>query len=80
MGTEKPLGSVKDLIADRSLEKVFQFEEPENPLPDLADLTERQPIGKKKARQEARRAAAVADEDGEGIVDTLSDALGSLPF
>lgn len=80
MGTQKPLGSVKDLISDRSLESSFQFEEPDNPLPDLKDLVTPQP-GKKKARQEARRAAAIAQEEEESsIVDSVSDALGSLPF
>lgn len=80
MGTQKPLGSVKDLIADRSLEKNFMFDEPENPLPDLGELKTPQPIGKKKARQEARRAAAIAEEEETSIVDTVSDALESLPF
>jgi hypothetical protein len=80
MGTQKTLGSVKDLISDRSLEKVFQFDEPVDPLPDLGDLSKPQPIGKKKARQEARRAAAISEQDGDRIVDTVSDALGSLPF
>jgi len=80
MGSQKPLGSVKDLISDRSLEKAFQFDEPDNPLPDLGELKSPQPVGKKKARQEARRAAAVAEEDETSIVDSVSDALGSLPF
>lgn len=81
MGTQKPLGSVKDLLTDRSLEKSFQFDEPDNPLPDLGELKSPQPIGKKKARQEARRAAAIAeDEEGDRLVDNVSDALGSLPF
>jgi len=83
MGTQKPLGSLKDLISDRSLEKSFEFDEPTDPLPDLGDLVSKQQpaVGKKKARQEARRAAAVAEEDEEdSIVDGISDALGSLPF
>lgn len=81
MGTQKPLGSIKDLISDRSLEKSFQFDEPDDPLPDLGELKTPQPVGKKKARQEARRLAAIAEEEQEGsIVDSVSDALGSLPF
>jgi hypothetical protein len=81
MGTQKPLGSIKDLISDRSLEKSFQFDEPDDPLPDLGELKTPQPVGKKKARQEARRLAAIAEEEQEGsIVDSVSDALSSLPF
>jgi hypothetical protein len=36
--TEKPLKSDKELITGRSLEKAFVFDEPENPLLDLAKL------------------------------------------
>jgi hypothetical protein len=80
MGTQKPLGSVKDLISDRSLESSFKFDEPENPLPDLGEL-KAPGVGKKRARQEARRAEAMANEEKEDrLVDNLSDALGSLPF
>lgn len=80
MGSQKPLGSVKDLISDRSLESVFEFDEPDDPLPDLGEL-KTPAVGKKKARQEARRAAAVANkEEDNRLVDNISDALGSLPF
>jgi hypothetical protein len=50
MGSQKPLGSVKDLISDRSLESVFEFDEPDDPLPDLGEL-KTPAVGKKKARQ-----------------------------
>jgi hypothetical protein len=80
MGSQKPLGSVKDLISDRSLESVFEFDEPDDPLPDLGEL-KTPAVGKKKARKEARRAAAVANkEEDDRLVDNISDALGSLPF
>ena len=80
MGTQKPLGSVKDLISDRSLESVFEFDEPDDPLPDLGEL-KTPAVGKKKARQEARRAAAMVNkEEDDRLIDNVSDALGSLPF
>jgi hypothetical protein len=94
MGTEKPLTSVKDLITDRSLEKSFIFDEPEDPLPDLTELKLSPPspktIGKKAARAMARKEAATLndrqaqdqDQDGgmESLVDSASDLLGQLPF
>lgn len=81
MGTQKPLGSVKDLISDRSLENAFEFDEPDDPLPDLGELKTPSAVGKKKTRQEARRAAAIVnEEEDDRLIDNVSDALGSLPF
>lgn len=91
MGTEKPLKSVKELIMDRSLEKAFVFDEPENPLPDLQELksdTSSLPaasVGKKKARARARKVAAViaeqeTNQSSGSLVESASDLLARLPF
>jgi hypothetical protein len=89
MGTEKPLKSIKELITDRSLEKAFVFDEPENPLPDLAELKSGTlpAVGKKKARAQARRAAAAVQEQQQqkessdsSLVESASDLLARAPF
>lgn len=88
MGSEKPLTSVKDLINDRSLERAFVFDEPEDPLFDLAELkSSPSKIGKKAARAVARREAATLNQgkaagDGDlpSLVDSASDLLGQVPF
>jgi hypothetical protein len=67
-----PVRSVNELISDRALEKVFEFEEPEENLPDLAQLAKASnmdlsaPVSKKSKRNAARKAAATADEVKEG--------------
>ena len=86
MGTEKPLQSVKELITDRSLEKAFVFDEPENPLPDFAELKSGTlpAVSKKKARAQARKAAAVKQEqeskESGSLVENASDLLERVPF
>jgi hypothetical protein len=87
MGTQKPLGSVKDLLSDRSLESKFVFDEPDEPLPDFAELArsaepdEVPVVGSKKARQAARRAAAIArKEEEEKDSSKVSDFLSNLPL
>lgn len=82
--SNKAVGSVNDLISDRSLEAKFEFEEGDSSIPDFTELAqassggipEPAPMGKKKARREARRAAAVAakaEEEEESI-------LSNIPF
>lgn len=77
----KPTRSVDELISDRSLEKNFQFDEKEdNSLPDLAAIAQQQQndgMGKKRAKQEARKAAAMARKDDE---DEQVNPLKSIPF
>lgn len=81
----KPVKSVKQLLNDRSLESKFQFDDNEEngseALPDLVAL-QRQDIGKKLARQDARRNAARAsstdntDGNDEGILSKLPGIRG----
>lgn len=64
-GSSKPVKSVKELLKDRSLEANFQFEEPDDPLPDLADFragTAKEKIQKSKGR---RKSGAGAVEENE---------------
>lgn len=74
-GSVKPLSSLSDLLNDRSLEAQLNFDEPVDaePLPSLSEFVKTggakvEVIGKKKARQLERRAAALAadveEEDG----------------
>lgn len=71
-----PARSVDQLIADRSLEKTFQFDEPQDAsLPDLAVMAKGGEVGKKKARRDARVAAAVARKDEE-----KPNPLASIPI
>jgi hypothetical protein len=84
MGSEKSK-SVKDLINDRSLEKAFIFDEPEDPLFDLTELKSPSKIGKKAARAMARKEAATLNQeqaDGglSNLVDDASQMLGQVPF
>ena len=83
MGTSnKPLRSVKELVSDRSLEKNFQFDDPDDPLPDLAELAQKSksvPVGKKKARAEARRMAAMEQEETPDLVEGFSGLLSQVP-
>lgn len=79
--TNKPVRSVNELIADRDLEKVFAFEEPEENLPDLAELAKSSnmdlsvPLSKKNRRQAARKAAAAVDAEEED-----AGLFANLPF
>lgn len=83
MGTDKskPVRSVKELLADRSLEKMLLFDEENDPatetLPDLADLAAAsQPqVSKKKVRQAERKATAVASKAEEE-----ENPLSKIPF
>ena len=66
--TNKPSRSVSELIADRDLESVFEFEEPEENLPDLVQLAKganmdlSAPVSSKRKRRDNARAAAAAAE------------------
>lgn len=73
-----PTRSVEQLIADRSLEKTFEFDEPEDStLPDLAVMSKENEMGRKKARKEARVAAAIARKEQE---EGQTNPLASIPF
>ena len=99
--SQQPARSVRDLIADRSLEKMFEFEagddDIDEALPDLVEMMRNQAtaatasstiqgtdstVGKKKARQAERRAAALAREEleREENKNILDDLLGGIPF
>lgn len=67
--------SVSDLIRDRSLESKFQFDDTDTDttLPDLAILPTA--VGKKKARQAARIAAAEKKQEEED-----ANLLSKIPF
>mmetsp|Transcript_22379 Transcript_22379/g.31198 ORF Transcript_22379/g.31198 Transcript_22379/m.31198 type:complete len:262 (+) Transcript_22379:166-951(+) len=61
MGSSKPMKSMKELLNDRSLESKFEFEEVEDPLPDLADFR----AGKPKVNANTNRGSNKgAPEDG----------------
>jgi hypothetical protein len=68
----RPSRSLNELIADRALESVFEFEESEENLPDLFQLAKASnvdlstPVSSKKNRRDAARKAAAADEVKEG--------------
>jgi hypothetical protein len=75
-----PVGSVRDLLMDRSLESKLEFDEVEvdNSLPDLLALSRErgdQPVGTKKARKAERRAAALAAKEAEP-----ESIFANLPF
>lgn len=69
--SNSPVGSIRDLLSDRSLESKLEFddEEMDDSLPDLIALSrsaqQGAPTGKKKARQAERRAAALAGKEAE---------------
>jgi hypothetical protein len=79
---DSPVGSVRDLLTDRSLETKLEFDEAgeDKSLPDLlamsrsAQQNDASP-GKKKSRQEERRAAAIAAQEAEE-----NSILANLPF
>eukprot|EP00521_Asterionellopsis_glacialis_P015075 CAMPEP_0195293292 /NCGR_PEP_ID=MMETSP0707-20130614/12102_1 /TAXON_ID=33640 /ORGANISM="Asterionellopsis glacialis, Strain CCMP134" /LENGTH=252 /DNA_ID=CAMNT_0040353969 /DNA_START=80 /DNA_END=838 /DNA_ORIENTATION=- len=62
MGSSKPMKSMKELLNDRSLESKFEFEEVEDPLPDLADFR----AGKPKVNANTNRGGnrGAPEEDG----------------
>lgn len=77
---DAPVGSLKDLLTDRSLEARFEFdsEEEDTSLPDLLVMARERddvPGGKKKARQVERRAAAIASKESE-----TENIFANLPF
>ena len=79
MGTSnQPVRSVDQLIADRALEKNFEFDEPgDDALPDLAVLAREQEAGRKRSKRDARVAAAMErNKQEEDEVNPLS----KIPF
>lgn len=91
----KSFASPKDLLRsrDRNLEATFEFDDVANPLPrpgqiksgvSKSDDIVAPTMGKKRARSEARKAAAMEaagqEEDGEGIGDIAMNVLEKLPF
>ena len=86
-----PTKSFQELLNDRSLERKLQFDditEEGESLPDLAAMARQQreierqtglpaPTSKKRARQEARRSAAVAAKEEE---EGLEGLLAKLPL
>lgn len=84
MGNRKQLGTINDLLSDRSLEAKFKFEEPNEPLPDLVELAKAKSSGanvdysaggSKRDQQAARKAAAIAANKEEE-----ESFLSKLPF
>lgn len=79
--SDGPVRSIKDLLSDRALESKFEFDDVEEAgeaLPDLLALSrdeENVPVGKKKARQAERKAAALAAKGSEE-----NDLFSNLPF
>lgn len=79
--------SVSQLIADRSLERKLEFDaaEADESLPDLVELGkasrsgEDAPVGKKRARKEARIAVAAAAKE-EKEENSIFSVLQNLPF
>lgn len=72
MGSVKPLSSINELLNDRSLEQELSFDLPvkdAEELPNFSDYIKSskldEPIGKKAARNEARRLAAIDAEEAE---------------
>ena len=75
-----PVGSIKDLLLDRSLEAKFEFddEEVDDSLPDLIALSKARGDdlgGKKTGRKADRRAAAIAAKQAEP-----EPLFANLPF
>lgn len=96
MGTAiQSVGTIDDLLADRSLEQKFQFEGEENAadIPDFVELAARSSttttpnggngeagaMGKKKQRQAERRAMAIRAREAEEA-DSNGNPLTNLPF
>ena len=79
MGTSnQPVRSVDQLIADRTLEKNFEFDEPgDDALPDLAVLAKEQEAGRKRSKRDARVAAAMEQNKQE---EDEVNPLSKIPF
>lgn len=77
--TNQPVRSVDQLIADRSLEKNFEFDEPagDEALPDLAVLAKQQEAGRKRTKRDARVAAALERKEQD---DDDVNPLSKIPF
>ena len=90
--TDAPVRSISELISDRKLEQTFVFDkdEEDSAIPDFTQLAAEStttpagvgddgaPMGKKKARQAARRAAAIEAKESEE--DSLKEVLSNVPF
>jgi len=79
----KGIISAKDLLRerDRNLEQSFEFDEVSTPLPTLGKVKdELQPIGKKKAKAEARREAAIKAAAADESSSSIDDLISALPF
>ena len=91
----KSFSSPKDLLRarDRNLEATFEFDDVANPLPRPGQIKSvvsesneiaTSSMGKKRARSEARKAAAIEaagqEEEGEGIGGIAMSVLEMLPF
>jgi len=82
--SEQTVRSIDDLIADRELEALFEFDESEaDPsIPDLVTIIRGQPVESSGARKRARREAAIArdaaaaSEDGQNILKNIPFLLG----
>jgi hypothetical protein len=77
---DAPVGSIRDLLLDRSLEAKFEFDEEEtdDSLPDLIALSQARGDdlgGKKTGRKADRRAAAIAAKQAEP-----EPLFANLPF
>ena len=70
-----PVKSIKELIADRSLEKSFIFDEPQDSLPDLSELAKETTSLGKKARKAARKAEAIQQKEEEE-----EDLISKIPM
>ena len=90
---DAPVRSVSELLQDRQLEKAMVFDESEidTDIPDFTELAKKSMsgdvgggieagMGKKKAKQAARKAAAIEakalEEEGAGITDALKNIPG----
>mmetsp|Transcript_7786 Transcript_7786/g.11175 ORF Transcript_7786/g.11175 Transcript_7786/m.11175 type:complete len:255 (+) Transcript_7786:210-974(+) len=69
MGSSKPMKSMKELLNDRSLESKFEFEEPDDPLPDLVDF--RTGKAKESKSRKGGNRNAPEKEDPNQILMTL---------
>lgn len=78
--SDRPARSIDELIADRSLEKNFEFDEPtDDSLPDLAGMPRvgDEAVGSKRAKRDARRAVA---EQRLASEEENKNPLSDIPF
>lgn len=73
--SDAPVRSVRELIADRALESKFEFEDDDINGEALPDLPAVAPLGKKKSRQQVRKAAAEAAKQ-----EAEDSFLNKIPF